>query len=256
MLRFTILASGSEGNALVVEAGTTRLLVDCGLSSARELERRLLQRGLAADQLTAIIITHEHADHVGSAATLARRHRLPVYGTWGTLGAWPESRRIERLCPFDSHESFGLGDIAVTPFPVPHDAREPSQFVFSDGDLRLGLLTDVGSLTPHIVRQLSGCDALILETNHDIDLLRQGRYPPHLKRRIHGDYGHLSNAQAADLLTALETGRLQHLVAAHLSQENNRPDLAQTALAEALGCHPSWVAVADQSLGLDWRCVE
>lgn len=255
MMRFTLLASGSEGNALVVESGSTRLLIDCGLSSGRELERRLLARGLHCSDLSAIVLTHEHADHVGCAATLARRHNVPVHGSWGTLGAWAESRRVPRLCPFDSHDPFTIGDIELTPIAVPHDAREPTQFLFGNGSHVLALLTDLGSITPHVVRQVSACDALILEGNHDGDMLQNGRYPPHLKRRIQGAWGHLSNEQAAGLLRDMNTSRLQHLVAAHLSQENNRPDLVREAFAGALGCHPEWVAIADQQQGLEWRSV-
>lgn len=253
MMRFTILASGSEGNALVVEAGTTRVLVDCGLSSGRELERRLHARGLHCSDLSAIIVTHEHADHTGCAATIARRHQIPVHGSWGTLGAWSDSSRIPRLCPFDSHDAFVIDDLELTPVAVPHDAREPTQFVFSDGDVRLALLTDLGSITPHVVRQVSGCDALILEGNHDVELLQNGRYPPHLKRRIQGAWGHLSNEQAAQLLLEINSSRLQHLVGAHLSQENNKAELVREAFAGALGCHPDWIAIADQTVGLDWR---
>lgn len=255
MLRFTILASGSEGNALVVECGSTRILVDCGLGSAREVERRLLQRGLQASDLSAIVITHEHADHIGCTATLARRHHLPVFATWGTLNAWRDSSRVERLCPFDNHAPFAIGDLSITPIPVPHDAREPSQFLFGDGQLTLGLLTDLGCSTTHITRQLTGCNALILEANHDTALLQSSSYPPHLKRRIQGDYGHLSNHQAAELLASIDSSRLQHLVAAHLSQENNRPHLARAALAESLGCAEEWIAIADQHQGLEWRSV-
>ncbi|HEU5284667.1 MAG TPA: MBL fold metallo-hydrolase, partial [Burkholderiales bacterium] len=146
-----------------------------------------------------------------------------------------------------------IGDLEVHPFPVPHDAREPAQYVFGDGVRRLGVLTDAGCVTPLMVRMLSACDALVLESNHDPDLLAAGDYPPALKQRIASRYGHLDNAAAAALLGALDCNRLQHLVAAHLSQNNNRPELARQRLADVLACAPHWVAIADQDTGLDWR---
>jgi phosphoribosyl 1,2-cyclic phosphodiesterase len=153
------------------------------------------------------------------------------------------------------HERFAIGDIEVRPFPVPHDAREPAQFVFSDGEARLGFMTDVGSVTSHMVRALDGCEALVLEANHDIAMLESGDYPPSLKARIRADHGHLDNRAAALLLKRLDTTRLKCLVAAHLSQKNNRPELARSAFSEALDCDPGWVGVADQDEGLGWRSV-
>lgn len=253
MLRFSLLASGSDGNALVVEADNTRILVDCGLKSAKEVERRLLERGISPNDLSAIVITHEHGDHIGSAGTMARRHQLPIYGSFGTLSNWADASKVERLCPFENHERFVIGGIEIQAFPVPHDARDPTQFVFSDGARRLGLLTDSGHITAHIVQQLSGCDALILEANHDPDLLKQSSYPPHLIRRIESHYGHLSNQQAADLLTQIAGPQLQHLVAAHLSEENNRPEWVQQIFAAVLGCSEQEIAIAQQETGLDWR---
>jgi phosphoribosyl 1,2-cyclic phosphodiesterase len=136
---------------------------------------------------------------------------------------------------------------------VPHDAREPVQYVFSDGDRRLGVLTDTGCVTPHIERCLDGCDALVLECNHDSEMLRRGAYPPQLKTRIAGRLGHLDNAAAAALLATLDRRRLQHVVAAHLSEQNNCPELARAALAGALGCGSEWIGVADQETGFGWR---
>jgi phosphoribosyl 1,2-cyclic phosphodiesterase len=155
----------------------------------------------------------------------------------------------------DSHGAFSVGDLQVQPFPVPHDAREPVQFVFSDGRHRLGVLTDLGFSTPHVVAQLSGCDALVLECNHDAEMLAQGNYPPSLKQRIGGRFGHLDNASAAGLLAQLDRSRLQHLIAAHLSEHNNTPAHAQRALAEVMGCAPEWIGVADQELGFGWRAL-
>lgn len=254
-MRFASLGSGSQGNALIVDVGETKVMVDCGFS-VRTATQRLARLGTAPDELAAILVTHEHGDHVGGVFAFARRHQLPVYLTHGThaaaargLTALPQCRLIDGYTPF------AIGGLEVTPFPVPHDAREPVQYAFGDGNRRLGLLTDTGSITPHIVDVLGACDALMLECNHDQDLLAASRYPASLKRRIGGRFGHLENGQAATLLRQIETGRLQHLVAAHLSQENNRPELAVRALAAAVGCSEDWIGVAEQEGGFDWRQV-
>jgi phosphoribosyl 1,2-cyclic phosphodiesterase len=252
-VRFAILGSGSQGNCLVVECGQTRLLLDCGFSTG-ETVRRLARIGLSPDQLSGILITHEHDDHIGGAARLARKYRLPVWLTPGTL------RGLERLFDgvdvvhrIEGYAAVCLGEVEVYPFPVPHDAREPSQFLFSDGDARLVVLTDVGCATPLIARTLSRSHAVVIECNHDQSMLADGDYPVALKQRIASRYGHLDNQAAADLIASVDCSRLQHLVAAHLSQSNNRPELAQAALSAAVGCTPSWIGVADQAAGLDWR---
>lgn len=251
MIRFASLGSGSKGNALLVEAGRTRVLVDCGFS-AREAGFRLERLGVAPESVSAVLVTHEHGDHVGGVAAGAARFGWAVLASHGTAAA---ARQLSdcHVQRFDSHAVFALGDLEIHPYPVPHDAREPTQFVFSDGALSLGVLTDAGCVTPHIVAMLTECAALVLECNHDADMLAQGRYPAQLKRRIAGTYGHLDNRAAADLLRAIGGQGLQHVVAAHLSEENNRPDLARTALAEALGCTSGWIGVADQDDGCGWR---
>ncbi len=256
-MRFASLGSGSRGNATLVQQGDTCLLIDCGFS-ARETERRLARLKLSPEQLTAVLVTHEHGDHINGVGPLARKYQLPVWATGGTfsadrLGDGVRGKTlVQRIC---SHSTFTIGDIEVQPFPVPHDAREPCQFVLGNGDKRLGLLTDVGSRTPHIEAQLSGCEALILECNHDRELLANGEYPASLKRRVAGDHGHLSNRQAADILRGLDSGKLSQLVAAHLSEKHNTPQLARQALAEALDCESQWVQVAVQDTGLGWRDV-
>ena len=252
-MRFASLGSGSAGNALVVEAGSTRVLLDCGFSVTDTTER-LATLGLAPDDLDAILVTHEHEDHAGGAARLARRFEIPVYLTYGTLAALNGERAsIPHINVIDTHEPFSIGDVEVRPFPVPHDAREPAQFVFGDGRSRLGVLTDTGSSTAHIVSMLSAVDALVLECNHDRLMLERGPYPPSLKSRVGGRFGHLENGAAAELLRSLDNSRLQHLIAAHLSHKNNTPELARAALAGAMGCDDEWVGVATQETGFHWR---
>lgn len=252
-MRFASLGSGSRGNALLVESGGTRVLLDCGFG-LREMLRRLQRLGVAPESLTAICLTHEHGDHVGSAFSFSRRYRIPLWLTHGTHAAVAsKAGEGHDLMFIDAGAVYALGDLQILPYPVPHDAREPVQFVFSDGVHRLGVLTDAGSLTPHIVSMLDACDALILECNHDAGLLAASSYPPSLKRRIAGRFGHLENKMSASLLSRLETGKLQHIVAAHLSEQNNRPSLATQALSAVLGCAPDWIGVASQEEGLDWR---
>ena len=252
-MRFALLGSGSRGNATLVTKGKTAVLIDCGFS-AKELEGRLSRLGMAASQLSAIVVTHEHNDHIAGVGALARKYRLPVWLSHGSYGAG--QRRLGELPErhtLNCHQPFAIGELELNPYPVPHDAREPCQFVIGDGARRLGILTDAGRTTQHIEQCLSDCDALILECNHDPLMLAEGPYPPALQARVGGSLGHLSNGQAAELLARLVVGRLQHLVAAHISEKNNRPELAAAALSGALGCEPGWVALADQQSGLGWR---
>lgn len=251
-MRFASLGSGSRGNSLVVESVATRVLVDAGFGP-REMVRRLARLELAPEDVQAVLVTHEHADHCGGVSACARRFGWRVCVTHGTLAAWnPELDGVE-LVVVDSHEPFEVGDLQVQPFPVPHDAREPVQYVIGDGARRLGMLTDAGHVTRHMVAMLYACDALMLECNHDLDMLERGSYPRALKQRIGGPYGHLDNSAAAALLASIDQTRLRHLAAAHLSEENNRPHLAQAALAAELGCTPGLIDVATQDEGLGWR---
>lgn len=252
-MRFASLGSGSRGNATLVEAGNALVMIDCGFS-CRETERRMSQLGCTPADLTALLVTHEHGDHVRGVPLLARKYDLPVWMTRGTLRMLRDDK-LPCVHHFDGHCGFSFDALQVRPFTVPHDACEPCQFTFEHEQLRLGVLTDTGRMTPHVLDSLHGCDALLLECNHDVDMLADGPYSDSLKKRVGGPLGHLSNAQAGSLLSQLDTSRLQHLVAAHLSDKNNRPALAQAALAGALQCEPDWIAIADQDAGLDWRTI-
>lgn len=255
MLRFCSLGSGSTGNATLVEAtsgsSTTRLLIDSGFS-LRELALRLSRTGLAVDDIDAVFVTHEHGDHVGCALTLARRHRVPLWTSQGTWRAIGDPAAQEWLNVARDGEPIAIGDLQLRPYTVPHDANEPLQLRVTDGDACLGVLTDIGSSTAHVVAHLQHCDALLLECNHDVEMLANSSYPASLKRRVGGRLGHLSNETAAEILAACLHGGLRHLVAAHLSRQNNRPELAVQALLGVTGGNADDITVADPSLGFDW----
>lgn len=252
-MRFASLGSGSEGNALLVCVGETYVLLDCGFG-LKDVIARLARLDVSPEQLSGIIVTHEHGDHIGGVARLSRKFNLPVWLTHGTLRSQPKAfANIATLHEIDPHGVFAIRDIEISPYPVPHDAAEPVQFVLGDGARHLGVLTDAGCSTPHIEAMLSGCDALVLESNHDSDMLMNGDYPQGLKQRVSGRLGHLSNGESAGILATLNTGRLQHLIAAHLSSKNNTPELAVGALSAAMNCEAGWVGVATQHEGFDWR---
>lgn len=254
-LRFASLASGSRGNCLVVEKGSTRILLDCGLPPD-ETERRLARLGVCASTIATVVVTHEHNDHAAHVYAFALRHGVPVYLTRGTYAALADEGRVDgRVATrfIRAGASFAVDGIEMRPFAVPHDAREPAHIVFSDGAFRLGVVTDIGAPSESVQAALSGCHALVVEANHDLDLLWAGDYPRWLKDRIAGPLGHLDNAGCAQLLAGLDRSKLQHVVCAHLSQKNNRPELAQATVAAALGCEPRWVGVATQDEGFGWR---
>ena len=252
-MRFSSLGSGSQGNALIVQAGTTHLMLDCGFSTKTTVER-LANRGLEPQELTALLVTHEHGDHIAGVFKFARRFQLPVYLTHGTfLAAQRSGMQLPECRLIDSHAAFAINDVEVQPFPVPHDAREPVQFTFSNGVFCLGVLTDTGSITAHILERLKHCHALVLECNHDLEMLAQSAYPASVKRRISGKFGHLDNTQAAGLLQKIETKQLQHIIAAHLSEQNNSPAHAVAALVPVLNCSADWIGIASQESGFAWR---
>ncbi len=242
-MRATVLASGSSGNAIVVEAGDTCVLVDCGISY-RQLVARMRPFGLEPSRIAAVFLTHEHDDHVKGLDVFLRRHRVPVLATPGTLEAMPAAPSGAE--PIASGRQLRLGDLAALPVPTSHDAREPVGFVMETHERRLGLVTDTGVFTELLIDRLSGCHALLIECNHDRDMLRVGPYPWPLKQRIASRTGHLSNEQACSALERLAHSRLETVVGMHLSQTNNRPEMVERELAAVLGGSGVRVKVASQ----------
>lgn len=249
-MRFAVLGSGSQGNGTLVAQGNTLVLVDCGFS-LKETERRLALLGVHARQLSAVLLTHEHADHVHGVALLAKRYGVPVYLSEGTASGLRKPVLATRHVRCG--DRFDIGELQVSVVGVAHDAREPTQYVFSNGQRRFGLLTDLGSYCGRVLNHYEGLDALVIEANHCRDLLAAGPYPWFLKQRVGGDRGHLNNHQAASLVAELGWQGLQHLVLAHLSSKNNLPHLARQCFVDTLGCDPDWLQLADQDSGLDWR---
>lgn len=256
MLRFKSLGSGSTGNATLVEVTShrpMRLLVDCGLG-LKQLSVRLAGAGLVDDDIDAIFITHEHSDHIGCARQFSQRHRVPVWMSRGTYEGIGSPDFDGLLHTARDGEAIDLGGLQIMPFTVPHDAREPLQLTCTDGAKKLGILTDLGHATAHLLTHLEHCNALLLECNHDSDLLAQSSYPPFLKRRVGGMYGHLSNTAAGEIARSVAHRGLKHLVTAHLSEQNNRPELAYQAMSDALGSVTE-VTLADAANGTRWLSI-
>jgi len=255
-LEFAGLGSGSKGNATVIRCGATSVLVDCGFS-ATEIEKRLARIELCPSDLNAVLLTHEHSDHSNGVASACRRFNLPLYASWGTIACLRE--RGANLADIDivtisGGQHYDFGTFKASPVLVPHDAREPLQFVFTNGQSKLGILTDLGSITSHVLDRYKQCDALLLEFNHDEQMLRDGPYPAKLKARVAGNWGHLSNKQAGQLLAAVDHRELQHLVIAHISEKNNEATRVQNILdATLIGA--TQTVFAEQARGFDWLTV-
>ncbi|MEX0943861.1 MAG: MBL fold metallo-hydrolase [Pseudomonadales bacterium] len=249
-MRIASLGSGSRGNATLIEDEDTTILVDLGFS-IKETIRRMDRLGRAPDDIAAILVTHEHADHIHGVAAFARKFNTPVYLTPGTynrkkMGLMPLMKEV------NCHRAFRIGGFKVEPVPVPHDAREPCQYIVSGHGRKVGVLTDLGHISPYVEQQYAACDALLLECNHDVEMLANGPYPWALKQRVGGMHGHLSNQQAAGLLSKIQVERLQHLIICHVSEKNNHPDLALAAVQEPVRNWAGELHVADQGAGFDW----
>lgn len=250
-MRFSSLGSGSKGNATLVEHNQTCLMIDCGFS-VKETTRRLQELSKSPEDISAILVTHEHSDHWKGVMAVASQYSIPVYLTCGCLravGLDPESYQGINL--IDSHASFTVGDIEILPIPVPHDASEPVQYILSAGECKLGILTDTGSITTYIKDSYRDCDGLIIEANHDQDLLAAGDYPKFLKQRVASSQGHLNNNQTAELIAHIDQQRVQHIVIAHISQANNNLNLVQERLGKVYKGMGK-IHYACQNSGFDW----
>src|SRR5579864_2007720 len=242
MVSLKVLASGSKGNATLVCSSKTKLLVDAGLS-CRELLRRLLLSGEDPCSLDAVLITHEHTDHVAGLRVLARRLKVPIYITCATYGEYQRCTRdnaghravVERREDFSSGKAFQVGDISVMPFTIPHDAVDPVGFTFRVDGMKVGICTDLGYMPASVRNHLRGCQVLMIESNHDVELLRGGPYPWSVKQRVMSRVGHLSNDALADFLTTDYDGGAEFLILAHLSEQNNHPEIARMTAERALG---------------------
>ena len=252
-LHFASLGSGSRGNATLIQSDNALLLVDCGFT-IKETERRLHALGHDPRDIDAILVTHEHSDHIKGVGPFARKYQLPVYLTHGT-GQYDGLSKLSALVQINIQRRFVIGDIDITPVAVPHDAREPCQFVFRSANKTFGLLTDLGSITPFVTEQYRHCDALMLECNHDPRMLSTGPYPHALKLRVGGHWGHLSNQQAANLLQAIDSERLQHLVISHISEKNNTEALARQAVSSVFSAADA-LLLADQDQGTGWLAID
>lgn len=250
MLELFSLGSGSRGNGTLVRSGDVCVLVDCGFTF-RQLERRLAEVDVRPEDLDAVLVTHEHSDHASGVAALKRRTGVAVHATAGT---WRGMKRPPGAgdAVVAGDRPFAIGDLSVLPVTVPHDAREPVQYRFEARGLALGVLTDLGHPSAHVVERFRGCDGLLLEFNHEPELLAVSSYPEPVKRRVGGRFGHLANAQSAQLLAALEPERLQLLVAGHLSEQNNTREHAAAALDAVMADHGAACHIARQEDASGW----
>lgn len=250
-MRFSVLGSGSGGNSVYIESGSTSILIDAGFSG-KEIEKRLNSVGKSSEQLRAICLTHEHRDHVSGVGVLARRHKLSVWGNEGTIqGSERITKKIPDVREFQTSDIVQLGDLEVRSFPIMHDTSDPVGFIVSDGHYSLGICTDTGHVSHLITKRLAGCDGVILEFNHDPDLLRLGPYPLRLQQRVRSRHGHLANEESAKFLNQICHPELKHVILAHLSETNNTPEHAMKSIESLQAKNPQLeVNVAAQERAL------
>lgn len=250
-MKVCLLASGSGGNSIYVQNGSTRILVDAGLTG-KQIENRLHSIGVDPTTLQGIVVSHEHSDHIKGVGVMARRYGFPVWMTQGTLdGSKKTFRGTERVRVIDNDENFSIGDLEFQPFPLPHDAADPINYVITDGSAKVAIATDMGVMTQLVYQRLRDVDFVAIESNYDRKMLMDGPYPWDLKKRISGRHGHLPNDGAAETLCDLALDGVKHAVLAHLSEKNNDPDLAratcQGLLAQrGIGNFPVTVALQDR----------
>jgi phosphoribosyl 1,2-cyclic phosphodiesterase len=248
-LAVCVLASGSKGNAIYISDGFTAILIDAGLS-ATEIKRRLRSRGLNPKDLNAIVVTHEHSDHIQAVGVLSRQLKLPIYLSRNIEKKVSSGNSLHEIQTFSSGSTFQINNLAVHPFAVSHDAADPVGFTIGQNGSRIGVATDLGIVTPHVKENLKHCHLLILEANHDPDMLINGPYPWYLKRRIQSRSGHLSNQQSKRLLMELQHKGLEHVILAHLSQTNNAPQKVLTEISEVLTrCKPRLTVASQHRCG-------
>jgi phosphoribosyl 1,2-cyclic phosphodiesterase len=266
-VRMTVLASGSRGNCTVISTSSGSILVDAGLS-CRETFKRMKIAGEDPHQIKAIVISHEHADHIGGLLVLARKLKVPVYITENTYESWRRSTldaegkpvTLDRREHFQAGRSFCIQDIIINAFTIPHDAADPCGFTFKAEGVKIGIVTDLGYLPYSVKDHLRGCDGLMIESNHDVEMLRNGPYPWMVKQRVMSRVGHLSNSALADFFESDYDGSAAFLVLAHLSEENNYPELARQTAWKALGqkmnlFQSSALSIAQQDIPLQLLCL-
>jgi len=236
-LKLSVLASGSRGNSIYLATERVRLLIDAGLSG-RETKRRLATMGADPKDLAGIIVTHEHLDHVRGLGSIARRYKLPVYLNRLTYAYLPETvGRLGEKVEFATGRSFSLGDITIHPFTISHDAADPVGFVLVNGSVKVGICTDLGAATNLVHRHLENCSILVLEANHDVEMLKNGPYPWPVKQRIKSRFGHLSNEQSVKVLSQVYSEDLQEVIFAHMSETNNSSERILDAFTSMLPRH-------------------
>ena len=250
MIRFASLGSGSRGTATLIDIGEQLILVDCGFS-LKQAEARFARLHVGPGDVRAILITHEHADHVSGVAALSHKYGIPIFASYGTFRALDNQLFGNRIY---GGIAFPIGDVLVHPIVVPHDAREPVQFVFEYKQVRIGVISDLGQVTPHVISQYRDCAGLMMESNHDAELLMKGNYPAKLKKRIAGNLGHLSNDQAVFFLDMVKNIDMK-VVVGHVSETNNRTDLLEASF-EKFRSDVDWLDFATQETGIDWVSIE